>query len=176
MNAPAQMPEDDVILRNFHGVDEAGLVALGADLAICVQPGDCLALYGDLAAGKSTLARALIRACLGDATLEVPSPTFALMLPYGDETGGIAHLDLYRARDAPALADVDFDDIFARHIALVEWPQYMPCEPPDGHLSVTLDGDPGRPFRNICLSCRPHAAHGWRMRLDELWPDAPHGP
>jgi ABC-type microcin C transport system duplicated ATPase subunit YejF len=62
--------------------DEAATQRLGEDLAMAVRPGDVLALQGDLGAGKSTLARALIRALADDTTLEVPSPTFTLVQSY----------------------------------------------------------------------------------------------
>jgi N-acetylmuramate 1-kinase len=56
--------------------------ALGEDLALTVKPGDCLALRGDLGAGKSALSRALIRGVAGDDQLDVPSPTFTLVQSY----------------------------------------------------------------------------------------------
>ncbi|MDY6961048.1 MAG: tRNA (adenosine(37)-N6)-threonylcarbamoyltransferase complex ATPase subunit type 1 TsaE, partial [Pseudomonadota bacterium] len=62
--------------------DEAATIQLGEDLALALRPGDCLALSGDLGAGKSTLARALLRAIADDETLEVPSPTFTLVQSY----------------------------------------------------------------------------------------------
>ncbi|MFN7025392.1 MAG: tRNA (adenosine(37)-N6)-threonylcarbamoyltransferase complex ATPase subunit type 1 TsaE, partial [Pseudorhizobium sp.] len=62
--------------------DEASTQQLGEDLALALRPGDCLALSGDLGAGKSTLARALLRAVADDEELEVPSPTFTLVQTY----------------------------------------------------------------------------------------------
>ena len=59
--------------------DEAATARLGQDLAAALRPGDVLALSGDLGAGKTALARALIRADAGDPVLEVPSPTFTLV-------------------------------------------------------------------------------------------------
>src|SRR5690606_39886441 len=62
--------------------DEAATARLGEDLAMALKAGDVLALRGDVGAGKSTLARALIRALADDGTLEVPSPTFTLVQSY----------------------------------------------------------------------------------------------
>ena len=59
--------------------DEAETIRLGEELALTVKPGDCIALIGDLGAGKSTLARALIRAIADEDELEVPSPTFIIV-------------------------------------------------------------------------------------------------
>jgi len=62
--------------------DETQTALLGEDLALSLRPGDVLALKGDLGAGKSTLARSLIRALADDAGLDVPSPTFTLVQSY----------------------------------------------------------------------------------------------
>ena len=62
--------------------DDDATRALGEDLALTVKPGDCLALSGDLGAGKSSLARAIIRAIAGNDELEVPSPTFTVVQSY----------------------------------------------------------------------------------------------
>ncbi|TIS69796.1 MAG: tRNA (adenosine(37)-N6)-threonylcarbamoyltransferase complex ATPase subunit type 1 TsaE, partial [Mesorhizobium sp.] len=75
--------------------DEAATARLGEDLAMALRPGDAIALKGDLGAGKSTLARALIRALADDAGLEVPSPTFTLVQSYETRVP-VHHFDLYR--------------------------------------------------------------------------------
>ena len=62
--------------------DDAATTRLGEDLALVLKVGDCLALSGDLGAGKSSLARALLRAMAEDAELDVPSPTFTLVQSY----------------------------------------------------------------------------------------------
>ena len=59
-------------------LDEAGVVRLAELIALKIRPGDAIALSGDLGAGKTTLARALICALLEDPSAEVPSPTFSL--------------------------------------------------------------------------------------------------
>ncbi len=82
--------------------------ALGAELALVARPGTAILLHGDLGAGKTTLARAFIRA-LADAAIEVPSPTFTLVQTYVQTRIPVAHADLagdLRAgRDSPAGAD-----------------------------------------------------------------------
>ncbi|TIT21288.1 MAG: ATP-binding cassette domain-containing protein, partial [Mesorhizobium sp.] len=70
-----------LVLERFLA-DEAATARLGEDLAMSLRIGDVLALKGDLGAGKSTLARALIRALADDAGLDVPSPTFTLVQSY----------------------------------------------------------------------------------------------
>ncbi len=102
--------------------DEADTRRLGEDLALAVKPGDCLALSGDLGAGKSTLARALLRALADDDDLEVPSPTFTLVQSYPLRIAA-AHFDLYRLADASELDELGFDEALNDGIALVEWPE-----------------------------------------------------
>lgn len=108
---------------------DADTQRLGEDLALALKPGDVLALSGDLGAGKSTLARALLRALADDEHLEVPSPTFTLVQTY-DLRIAAAHFDLYRLTDAEELDELGFDEAVASGVALVEWPeraeQYLP--------------------------------------------------
>jgi tRNA threonylcarbamoyl adenosine modification protein YjeE len=117
-----------LVLERFLA-DEAATASLGEDLAMSLRPGDVLALKGDLGAGKSTLARALIRALADDAGLDVPSPTFTLVQSY-DTRVPVHHFDLYRLGTASELDELGFDEALAQGAALVEWPEraeaYLP--------------------------------------------------
>ncbi|MBZ9795321.1 tRNA (adenosine(37)-N6)-threonylcarbamoyltransferase complex ATPase subunit type 1 TsaE [Mesorhizobium sp. ES1-4] len=109
--------------------DETQTARLGEDLALALRAGDVLALKGDLGAGKSTLARALIRTLADDAGLEVPSPTFTLVQSY-DTRVPVHHFDLYRLSSAAELDELGFEEALAQGAALVEWPEraegYLP--------------------------------------------------
>ncbi|MBZ9755431.1 tRNA (adenosine(37)-N6)-threonylcarbamoyltransferase complex ATPase subunit type 1 TsaE [Mesorhizobium sp. ESP6-5] len=109
--------------------DETQTARLGEDLALALRVGDVLALKGDLGAGKSTLARALIRALADDAGLEVPSPTFTLVQSY-DTRVPVHHFDLYRLSSAAELDELGFEEALAQGAALIEWPEraegYLP--------------------------------------------------
>ena len=118
--------------------DEASTIRLGEDLALALRPGDCVALSGDLGAGKSTLARALLRAMADDETLEVPSPTFTLVQSY-DLRIPVAHFDLYRLGDGSELDELGLDEALAIGIALVEWPEMAEDFLPADRLTLRLE-------------------------------------
>jgi tRNA threonylcarbamoyl adenosine modification protein YjeE len=102
--------------------DDAATAALGAALARDLRAGDLVLLEGGLGAGKTALARALIRTLLDDPLLDVPSPSFALVQPYEGTGHLVLHADLYRIRDP---REVDELGLFDRPeaIVLVEWPE-----------------------------------------------------
>ncbi|MEM5501984.1 tRNA (adenosine(37)-N6)-threonylcarbamoyltransferase complex ATPase subunit type 1 TsaE [Ahrensia kielensis] len=104
-------------------LNEDALSLFAQDFALALKAGDCIALEGDLGAGKSTFARAVIRAAYGDfdKKIEVPSPTFTLVQLY-DSAPAIAHFDLYRIADADELDELGLDAALENGAALIEWP------------------------------------------------------
>ena len=108
---------------------------LGASIAGGLKTGDAVALWGDLGAGKTTLARAILKA-LG-VTDEVPSPTFTLVQSYDTEPR-IAHFDLYRLKSAREMDELGFEDALADGAVLVEWPERAPEALPPDALHVRL--------------------------------------
>ncbi|MBY5645240.1 tRNA (adenosine(37)-N6)-threonylcarbamoyltransferase complex ATPase subunit type 1 TsaE [Rhizobium leguminosarum] len=117
--------------------DEAATIRLGEDLALALKAGDCLALSGDLGAGKSSLARAILRAIADDEELEVPSPTFTLVQSY-DLRIAVSHFDLYRLGDPAELTELGFDEALQNGICLVEWPEMAENELPAERIALTL--------------------------------------
>src|SRR5471030_3071523 len=91
------------------------------DLATVLEPGDLITLSGDLGAGKTTLARALIRHLAGDENVEVPSPTLTLMQDYELPRFNLVHADLYRLSGPGELAELGFEDA-EDAVTLLEWP------------------------------------------------------
>lgn len=109
------------------------------DVALAISAGDCLCLSGDLGAGKSTFARALIRAVADDPALEAPSPTFTLVQSYALRLA-VAHFDLYRIGAADELDELGLDDALADGVALIEWPENALDRMPADRAVLRFDG------------------------------------
>lgn len=116
--------------------DLAATLALGARIAGVLQPGDLVALAGDLGAGKTTLARAIL-AALGVGET-VPSPTFTLVQAYETARLPVSHFDLYRLKSAAEMGELGLDEALEDGAALVEWPDRAAL--PEG-LRVHLEAD-----------------------------------
>jgi tRNA threonylcarbamoyl adenosine modification protein YjeE len=101
--------------------DEAATAALMADLALLIGRNDVITLTGDLGAGKTTAARALIRYLADDDALEVPSPTFTLAQAY-ELTIPVLHVDLYRVNYAGELDELGLVPFPDGTLVLIEWP------------------------------------------------------
>lgn len=115
----------------------ADTAALGARIAAGLRAGDAVLLEGPLGAGKSALARAILRALLDDPGLTVPSPTFTLVQTYDAPGFAVAHFDLWRLGGAGALAELGWDE--ARDgVVIVEWPDRLGAYRPDDALVVTM--------------------------------------
>jgi N-acetylmuramate 1-kinase len=102
--------------------DEEATQRFAADIAATLEPGDLVTLSGDLGAGKTTFARALIRTLAGDDSIDVPSPTFTLVQIYELPRLTLVHADLYRISGAAELAELGFDDLPDGSVVLMEWP------------------------------------------------------
>lgn len=118
--------------------DAAATAALGRSLAPLLRPRDVVALHGDLGAGKTTLARSLIRALAADDGLAVPSPTFTLVEIYDTAAGPVWHLDLYRLTAAEEAWELGIEQGFAEAIALIEWPDRLGDLLPPRRLDLVL--------------------------------------
>lgn len=147
--------EADFLLKN-----EAATEAFGARIAGGLAPGDAVLLSGDLGAGKTVLARAILRA--RGVVENVPSPTFTLVQAY--ETAGLVvrHFDLYRIENPRDLDELGLDEALDEGAILVEWPERAPSRLPVDSLKITLKSQ-GEAARAAHVS----APERWRKFLSE---------
>lgn len=118
--------------------DEAATKRFGEDFALALQKGDLVTLSGDLGAGKSSLARAIIRSIADDEWLEVPSPTFTLVQSYEALRLPIAHADLYRISSGEELDELGLSEFLLDGAVLAEWPEQGEGYLPEANFAVTL--------------------------------------
>lgn len=130
--------------------DDAATDALGASLAADLRGGDIVVLEGDLGAGKTALARAIIRSLAGDPAMDVPSPTFALVQPYDTPRGPVLHADLYRLGDPREVDELGLLDNDAA-IVLVEWAERSPEILASATMRVSLSIPPGGEGRSVTV-------------------------
>ena len=122
--------------------NEAATVAYAQKLAKEIKPGQTIALSGELGAGKSFLARALMRA-LGVTDEALPSPTFAIIQTYDGKDCQIAHMDWYRLEDAAEIEMIGVRDYFEPPwITIIEWPERARSILPPDTIRIELTTDP----------------------------------
>lgn len=143
-------------MQRFECADENALCRFAADFAKALKPGDCIALHGDLGAGKTTFARAVIRAAADDFSdsLEVPSPTFTLVQLY-ETPIPVAHMDLYRINDPVELDDLGLEAALQTGAALIEWPSRAEDNLPDNLINIYLKEPDGEPDARILVLDAP---------------------
>ncbi len=139
--------------------DLAATKRLAGAVAALTRPGDAILLDGPLGAGKTEFARAFLRALTGNATLEVPSPSFTLLQTYDTRLGPVHHLDLWRLDGPGALAELGWDEAVG-DVVLIEWPDRLGALRPYKALTIQLCLGPGE-ARRVRLA-------GWPDRLGAL--------
>lgn len=154
-------------LLSFSLPDPASTEALARWLAPLLRVGDVLALEGDLGAGKTSFARALLQSLPGPgdvATEKVPSPTFTLLQTYERDLGLVAHLDLYRLERPAEALELGLEELFAEALVLIEWPRHAGGHLPETALWLifTFVGE----GRAVTLK----GGGAWRERLQSLAP------
>lgn len=138
--------------------DETATAELGAGIARALAPGDVIALSGELGSGKTTLARAILRALGVEG--HIPSPTFTLVQTYETLRLRLHHIDLYRIESANELSELGLEDALEGGAVVIEWPERgMPQ-----HLTAEA--------LNIVLETTGETSREARISGPERWRDA----
>ena len=142
--------------------DLAEAERIGAAIGAALSAGDVVLLSGDLGAGKTTLARAMLKA--RGLAGEAPSPTFAIVQPYAppEVDLAVAHVDLYRIQAADELIELGLDDYLYDGALLIEWPERLGDDGwPDALLlRISGEGD----ARVLTASVPPAWGARWPLR------------
>jgi tRNA threonylcarbamoyladenosine biosynthesis protein TsaE len=118
--------------------DQTATERLGRSVAARLGLGEAVCLYGPLGAGKSTLARALVRALAGKDE-EVPSPTFTLVQTYDGPHFPLAHFDLYRLKSPDEAYEIGLDEALESGAVVIEWPERLGDALPIDRLDIRLE-------------------------------------
>jgi N-acetylmuramate 1-kinase len=145
--------------------DESATARLAEAVAAVARIGDVILLSGDLGAGKTAFARALVRAIAGTPDLEVPSPTFTLVQTYDLERLPVAHVDLYRIEAAGEVDELGLDEARSERLVLVEWPERAEGRFKGDRLEIALSLDPAMPEAR---RARLTGSGDWAGRLGRL--------
>ncbi|MEM8694579.1 MAG: tRNA (adenosine(37)-N6)-threonylcarbamoyltransferase complex ATPase subunit type 1 TsaE [Pseudomonadota bacterium] len=145
---------------------ETATLKFGARIASILGPGDAIALYGDLGAGKTTLARGVLQA-LGLET-EAPSPTFAIVQPYEPPETRIPiwHIDLYRLEDPEEARELGLDEARRDVAMLIEWPERLGARLWADALRLQLRIEPQREGQSAARRLTATVPQAWEKR----WP------
>jgi tRNA threonylcarbamoyladenosine biosynthesis protein TsaE len=141
--------------------DETATAAFASTIAPLLAAGDTLLLEGDIGAGKSAFARALIRARLGRME-DVPSPTFTLVQTYDAADGDIWHCDLYRLTHPDEALELGLDEAFETAICLIEWPDRLGDVAPQTSLHLAFEA--GENGHRVTAS----GSENWATRLGNI--------
>jgi tRNA threonylcarbamoyladenosine biosynthesis protein TsaE len=144
------LSETRTATRRVMLADPAATAALAAEFAASLEPGDVVALSGDLGAGKTEFARSLIRArgrAAGVDIGHVPSPTFTLVQVYDLPDGTIYHFDLYRLASADEVWELGIEDAFAEGVSLIEWAERIDDFLPDRTIRIRFTFGAGETVR-----------------------------
>jgi tRNA threonylcarbamoyladenosine biosynthesis protein TsaE len=124
-------------MRVFETASEEETIALGEELARELPPRCVVLLIGNLGAGKTMLAKGIVKGLGAGAPEDVSSPTFTLIHEYGDR---VYHIDLYRIRNEREVRTLGLDELLDRDaVILVEWGERFPRLWPPDHIEIRLE-------------------------------------
>lgn len=152
------------VSQSIEGLDLEGLDRLAARLALVLRAGDCVTLVGELGAGKTTLARAIIQHIWGAEGEEIISPTFALAETYATPRMEVAHFDCFRLQEPSEIDEVGLEAALEEALVLIEWPERIATRLPDSRLEIRLGDEETDGPRQVVLEGHGH----WGPRLERF--------
>ena len=141
--------------------DAAATAALGRRIAHELKKGDCVAMEGDLGAGKTTLARAILEELGVRET--VPSPTFTLVQSYETKRLSVHHYDFYRIENEREIEELGFEETLGQGAVLVEWPERARSVLPAAALRIRLE-----PVSETARRATASGSDRWTGFLEDL--------
>ena len=125
-------------MPTYRTASEEETIALGERIARDLPPRQVVMLIGQLGAGKTTLAKGIVKGLGAAPPEEVSSPTFTLIHEYG-RPGRVFHIDLYRLDEPRELATLELEDLFEREaVVLIEWGERFPHILPDERTEIRI--------------------------------------
>ena len=131
------MPRTDISSQTVEFDTEEELKQYFSKFASKMTKGNVIALFGDLGAGKTTIAREIIQTLCGRET-NVPSPTFNLLQTYELPDFTIYHFDLYRLESESEVFELGIEEAFAEHVSIIEWPEIFDRFLPNDTIKIRL--------------------------------------
>ncbi len=127
-----------MMLRRYTSLNSLETAAIAVRVSSLLHRRDVILLKGDLGAGKSTFARALIKALCGEE-IEVPSPTFTLVQTYEALLFTLWHFDLYRLKEPQEIYELGIEEAFRSGVSLIEWPERLGPLPQGNCLEIEFN-------------------------------------
>ena len=133
--------------HNFSTEDDT--LSFAREFAKELCPGDIVLLEGDLGAGKTAFARAVIQKLHNNPEMAVPSPTFTLVQTYDSPKMEIWHFDLYRLGDPEEIFEIGWEEALSGPLVLVEWPDRLGPYKPENAITISLETTGNSPDARI---------------------------
>ena len=154
-------------LKSVHLKTKSATRAFALELGAALACGDIVLLRGDIGAGKSFIARAVIQSLLKQPE-DVPSPTFTLVQTYDTNVGEVWHADLYRLSSVDEVEELGLREAFDNAICLIEWPDILGSLIPEQALQIHITTTSQNEERQIALH---YEEQFWSKRLEKVVDD-----
>ena len=155
------------LLFSLNHIKERHYPILAGILKTCLKASDCIALHGDIGAGKTSFARSFIQSYLDNQNMEVPSPTFTLAQHYPSQKQDkpdIWHYDFYRLKDENEIFEIGFEENLNGSINIVEWPEKIANHLPKNTLFIQFKSCSAGNSRQLNFISN----QGWNILLEQI--------